>query len=197
MKKSLGAKVMMYPLPVLVIGTYNEDMSPNVMTAAFGGVVSGAPPTIGVSIRKATLTYENIIRSKEFTISIPSENYVKEADYFGMVSGRNNAKFSETGLTATKGTCVDAPYVDEFPVNVECKLIKIIELGLHTQFIGEIVEVKISEEVLDGEGTRGVDKMKPIAFLGSENGILNYYGLGKDLGRAFSIGREIKPVQEQ
>ncbi len=110
---------------------------------------------------------------------------------------RNNAKFLETGLTATKGTYVGAPYVDEFPVNLECKLIKIIELGLHTQFIGEIIEAKISEEVLDEEGTRGVDKMKPIAFLGSENGILNYYGLGKDLGRAFSIGREIKPVQEQ
>lgn len=161
------------------------------MTAAFGGVVSAAPPTIGVSIRKATLTYENIIRSKEFTISIPSENYLKEADYFGIVSGRNNAKFLETGLTAIKGTYVDAPYVDEFPVNLECKLIKINELGLHTQFIGEIVEAKISEEVLDEEGNSDINKMKPISCLGSEN---SYYGLGNNLGRAFALGKEIKSI---
>lgn len=197
MKRSLGAKATMYPLPVLVIGTYNEDMSPNAMTAAYGGIVSAVPPAIGVSIRKATLTYENIMRSKAFTISIPSENYIKEVDYFGTVSGRNNAKFSDTGLTATKGTYVDAPYVEEFPVNLECKLIKINELGLHTQFIGEIVEAKISEEVLDEEGNRDIDKMKPISFLGSENSIVNYYGLGNNLGRAFSIGKEIKLFKEQ
>jgi flavin reductase (DIM6/NTAB) family NADH-FMN oxidoreductase RutF len=194
LKKSLGAKVMLSPLPVLVIGTYNADMKPNAMTAAFGSIVSAAPPTLGVSIRKATLTYENIMRSREFTISIPSETYVKEIDYLGIVSGRNHAKFLETGLTAIKGTYVDAPYVEEFPVNLECKLITINELGLHTQFIGEIVDAKISAEMLNEKGTLDTKKMKPISFLGNEN---SYYGLGNNLGGAFSLGKEIEITKKQ
>ncbi|NOW05227.1 flavin reductase family protein [Clostridium beijerinckii] len=189
MKKSIGAKLAFSPLPTLVIGTYNVDMEPNVMTAAFGGIVSAAPPALGVSIRKATLTYENIIRSKVFTISIPSENYIKEMDYFGLVTGKNNSKFLDTGLTATKGTFVDAPYVEEFPINIECKLIKTIELGSHVQFIGEIVEVKISEEVVDEKGNSDIAKLKPISFVGNDSG---YYGLGDKLGNAFSIGKNFK-----
>jgi flavin reductase (DIM6/NTAB) family NADH-FMN oxidoreductase RutF len=109
MKKSIGAKLAFSQLPTLVIGTYNADMEPNVMTASFGGIVSAVPPTLGISIRKATLTYENIIRNEVFAVSIPSENYIKEMDYFGMVTGKNTAKFLDTGLTATKGTFVDAP----------------------------------------------------------------------------------------
>lgn len=189
MKKSIGAKLAFSPLPTLVIGTYNVDMEPNVMTAAFGGIVSAAPPALGVSIRKATLTYENIIRSKVFTISIPNENYIKEMDYFGLVTGKNNSKFLDTGLTATKGTFVDAPYVEEFPINIECKLIKTIELGSHIQFIGEIVEVKISEEVVDEKGNSDIAKLKPISFVGNDRG---YYGLGDKLGNAFSIGEDFK-----
>jgi flavin reductase (DIM6/NTAB) family NADH-FMN oxidoreductase RutF len=189
MKKSIGIKPIMNPLPVLAIGTYNEDKSPNVMTAAFGGIVSASPAAIGISLRKATLTYENIVRSEVFTISIPSENYVKEIDYFGMVSGKNNDKFKDTGLTATKGTHVDAPYVEEFPINIECKLIKIIELGLHTQFIGEIVDVKVSDEIIDEKGNHDIKKMKPISFAGSER---SYYGMGDIVGSAFSIGKEVK-----
>lgn len=189
MKKSIGAKLAFSPLPTLVIGTYNVDMEPNVMTASFGGIVSAAPPALGVSIRKATLTYENIIRSKVFTISIPSENYIKEMDYFGLVTGKNNSKFLDTGLTATKGTFVDAPYVEEFPINIECKLIKTIELGSHIQFIGEIVEVKISEEVVDEKGNSDIAKLKPISFVGNDRG---YYGLGDKLENAFSIGKDFK-----
>ncbi len=189
MKKSIGAKLAFSPLPTLVIGTYNVDMEPNVMTASFGGIVSAAPPALGVSIRKATLTYENIIRSKVFTISIPSENYIKEMDYFGLVTGKNNSKFLDTGLTATKGTFVDAPYVEEFPINIECKLIKTIELGSHIQFIGEIVEVKISEEVVDEKGNSDIAKLKPILFVGNDR---SYYGLGDKLGNAFSIGEDFK-----
>jgi flavin reductase (DIM6/NTAB) family NADH-FMN oxidoreductase RutF len=193
MKKSIGAKLAFSPLPTLVIGTYNADMKPNVMTASFGGIVSAVPPTLGVSIRKATLTYENIVRSKVFTISIPSEKYVKEMDYFGLVNGKNNAKFLDTGLTAMKGTFVDAPYVEEFPVNIECKLINTIELGSHIQIIGEIVEVKLNEEIVDEKGNSDITKMKPISYVGNDR---SYYGLGANLGKAFSIGSDFKPNKE-
>ena len=80
---------------------------------------------------------------KAFTINIPSENYVKEADYFGIVSGKNENKFAKTGLTPVKSDIVDAPYIREFPVNLECKIIHVIEIGLHTQFIGEVMGLKL------------------------------------------------------
>lgn len=188
MKKSIGAQAIIYPTPTLIIGTYNTDMKPNVMTAAMGGIVSGAPAALSVSVRKATLTYENIIRNRVFTINIPSGIHVKEIDYIGIVSGRNCDKFLDTGLTAIKGNYVDAPYVEEFPLNLECKLIKIIELGLHTQFIGEIVDVKVSEEMLDEKGMPDIEKIKPIIC-----SISNYYGIGDKLGSTFSSGKGLKP----
>lgn len=193
MKKSIDRKTLFSPAPILVVGTYNTDMQPNVMTAAIGGLVSGAPAAIGVCLRKATLTYENIIRNKAFTVNIPSEDYVKEIDYFGISSGRDNDKFLATGLTAVKGNYVDAPYVEEFPINLECKLIQIVDLGFHTQFIGEIVDVKVNEEMLNEKEIPNTDKIRPILFSGTDR---CYYGLGNNLGIGFSIGREFKPNNE-
>ena len=144
MKKIIGHQTIFFASPIFIIGTYNADMQPNVMTAALGSLVSGAPEALAVSVIKATLTHANIIRNKAFTISIPTENSVKQIDYLGITSGRNNDKFLDTGLTATKGSYVDAPYVEEFPINLECKLIKTYVLGKHTQFIGETVDMKIN-----------------------------------------------------
>ena len=148
MKKSLGAKTILYPTPVLVVGTY-DDRKPNVMTVAWGGICCSVPPCVAVSLRKATYSYGNIVRRKAFTVSVPSERHVKEADYFGIASGRNEDKFAATGLTPVRSELVDAPYVKEFPLMLECRLVHTFELGLHTQFVGEILDVKIDEEVLE------------------------------------------------
>ena len=121
MKKSIGAQTLVYPAPVFVVGTYDLEEKPNVMTAAWGGICCSVPPCVAVSIREATYSYRNILDRKAFTISIPSEKYVKEADYFGMVSGKNVDKFSATGLTPAKSEVVDAPYVNEFPFVLECQ----------------------------------------------------------------------------
>ena len=88
MKKSLGAKTILYPTPVLGVGTYDLHGKPNVMTAAWGGICCSTPPCVAVSLRKATYSYQNIVHRKAFTISLPSEQYVKDADYFGIASGR-------------------------------------------------------------------------------------------------------------
>jgi flavin reductase (DIM6/NTAB) family NADH-FMN oxidoreductase RutF len=191
MKKSLGAVGLIYPLPVLVIGTYNADMEPNVMTAAFGGVVSAMPATVSVSIRKVTLTYENIMRNKEFTINIPSEDTIKEADYFGAVGGRDTSKFVDTGLTATKGTFVNAPYVEEFPANMECRLLQVNETGSHIQLIAEVLDAKINEDMLNENGIQDLNRLKPVSFLAFQ-----YFGLGDTLGKAFSLGKEFKPDRD-
>lgn len=189
MKKSLGAKTIVYPTPVFVVGTYDKAGKPNVMTAAWAGICCSVPPCIYVSLRKATYTYGNILERKAFTVSIPTERYVKEADYFGIVSGRDADKFKATGLTPAKSDLVDAPYIKEFPLILECKLLQHIEIGLHTEFIGEIVDVKADEAVLDADGAPDIEKVKPIIF--SPEG-RKYNGIGKSLGKAFSIGGEIR-----
>jgi flavin reductase (DIM6/NTAB) family NADH-FMN oxidoreductase RutF len=189
MKKSLGAKTILYPTPILIVGTYDSDGKPNVMTAAWGGISCSVPPCVAVSLRKATYTYSCLVEQKAFTISLPSENYVKEADYFGMVSGRDMDKFAATGLTPVKSDLVNAPYIEEFPLVIECKLIHTFELGLHTQFIGEILDVKVDEKVLGEDKLPALDKVKPI-FFAPENRA--YHGIGSYLGKAFSLGREIQ-----
>jgi len=189
MKKSLGAKTIAYPTPVFVVGTYDKDGKPNVMTAAWAGICCSVPPCIYVSLRKATYTYGNILERKAFTVSIPSESHVKEADYFGIASGRDVDKFKATGLTPVKSDLVDAPYVKEFPLVLECKLLRHIEIGLHTEFIGEIVDVKADETILDKDGIPDIERIRPIVF--SPEGH-KYNGVGNFLGKAFSIGGEIR-----
>jgi flavin reductase (DIM6/NTAB) family NADH-FMN oxidoreductase RutF len=189
MKKSLGAKTILYPTPVLIVGTYDAAGKPNAMTAAWGGICCSSPPCVAVSLRKATYTYGNIVRQGAFTINIPSEKYAREADYFGMVSGKKRDKFAETGLTPVRSTLVNAPYIAEFPFALECKLIQQIELGLHTQFVGEILDIKADESVLDAKGMLDIEKVKPFFYAPEANA---YYSTGKLLGEAFSIGGDIK-----
>ena len=188
MKKSLGAKTLLYPTPVCVVGTYDRAGKPNVMTAAWAGICCSSPPCIAVSLRKATYTYGNIVERKAFTISLPSEDYVKQADYFGMVSGRDEDKLSRARLTAVKGDLVDAPFVKEFPLALECRLLHTIEIGLHTEFIGEILDVKADEVCLGPDGLPDIEKIRPIMF--SPDG-RKYHGVGRLLGNAFSVGREV------
>jgi flavin reductase (DIM6/NTAB) family NADH-FMN oxidoreductase RutF len=186
MKKSLGAKTLIYPNPVWVVGTYDKEKKPNVATVAWGGICCSDPPCVAISLRKATYSYGNIMERKAFTLNVPSEKYIREADYFGTVSGRNVDKFTEAGLTSVKSDLVDAPYVKEFPIVLECKLIRTIEIGLHTQFIGEIMDVKEDELVLGENGLTDIEKLKPVIFAAD---IASYYGIGKYRGKAFSIGK--------
>ncbi|MEN6449797.1 MAG: flavin reductase family protein [Thermoguttaceae bacterium] len=186
MKKSLGAKTILYPTPVLVVGTYDDAGKPNVMTAAWGGICCSVPPCLAVSLRKATYTHGNIVRRKAFTVSVPSERYIKEADYFGIASGKAEDKFAVTGLTPARSNLVDAPYVQEFPLVLECRLAHVFELGLHTQFVGEILDVKIEEDMLGKGDTPQLDKLLPVTFAPETR---DYYALGRRLGEAFSIGR--------
>ena len=186
MKKSLGPRTLLYPTPVLVVGSYDADGRPNVMTAAWGGIACSKPPCVCVSLRAATASHGNIAARRAFTISLPSREQAAQADYFGLVSGRNVDKFGVTGLTPVKGEFVDAPYVAEFPLVVECAVVQVHELGLHTQFIGEIKDVKIDEGCLDAEGHIDIDKLDPIALALEAGG---YFALGASLGPAFSIGK--------
>jgi len=189
MKKSIGAQTIIYPAPILIVGTYDKSGKPNVMTAAWGGICSSRPPCVTVSLRKATYSYGNIVENKAYTINIPSEKYVRESDYFGMASGKTKDKFSATGLTPVESDLVKAPYVKEFPLILECKLLHTFEIGLHTQFIGEILDVKVDESVMDANGNIDIEKVEPITYAISSKA---YHGIGKKIGDAWSIGKDIK-----
>ena len=187
MKKSLGPKTLVYPTPVFVVGTYDKAGRSNVMTAAWGGICCSKPPCVAVSLRKATATHGNIVARQAFTISIPSEKYVKQADYLGLVSGRSVDKFAVASLTPVKSELVDAPYVQEFPLVLECRLAHTFELGLHTQFVGEILDVKAEEAVMEG-GLVAIKKMNPLVFTPDTQ---SYYGIGGFVGKAFSVGKTL------
>jgi len=186
MKKSFGPKTMLYPTPVWVVGTYDKDGRPNVMTIAWGGICCSQPPCVAISLRKATYTYGNVVERKAFTVNIPSEAQIKEADYFGLVSGKTVDKLSATGLTPIKGSLVDAPYIEAFPVVLECRVIHTTEIGLHTQFVGEIMDVKADESVLNERGLPDIGKIRPVIFSPETR---TYHRVGDHLGEAFSIGK--------
>ena len=188
MKRSLGAKTLIVPTPTWIVGSYDKQGKPNGMTAAWGGICCSDPPCVAVSLRKATYSYGSLIERKAFTVSVPSQGHVKEADYFGLVSGRETDKFAATGLTPVRSDLVDAPYVQECPLVLECKILQVFELGLHTQFVGQILDVKADEEVLDDAGMPDILKVLPIIF---SPGNRVYYGIGASLGHAFAVGKEI------
>jgi flavin reductase (DIM6/NTAB) family NADH-FMN oxidoreductase RutF len=184
----MGAKALVFPTPVWVVGTYDTAGRPNIMTAAWGGICCSQPPCVAVSLRKATYTYGNIIERKAFTVNVPSEVYLREVDYCGIsaFSGRHTDKFAATGLTAVPSELVNAPYVKEFPLVVECRLIHTLDLGRHTHFVGEIVDVKADEEVLDDNGVPDIAKVRPFVYAPEAQ---TYHAIGGYLGRAFSVGK--------
>lgn len=187
-KKSLGARTLVFPAPAWVIGSFDPQGKPNVMTAAWCGICCSKPPCVSVALRQVTYTYGNVVAKRAFTLNVPNEQYVKEADYFGMVSGRDTDKFMATGLTPVGSDLVDAPYVAEFPLVLECRVLHVNDLGLHTLFVGEIMDVKADESVLGEDGLPVMDKVRPILY-GPE--VRTYHGVGPVLGKAFSAGRDL------
>jgi len=189
MKKSLGPKTLIYPAPVWCVGTYDPDGRPNVATIAWGGICCSKPPAVTISLRKATYTYGNIMEKQCYTISVPSSAHAREADYFGIASGKQVDKFKTTGLTPARSDRIDAPYVEEFPMVLECKVIHTLEVGLHTLFIGQIMDVKVDERILGEDGLPDMNRVNPIIFSPEHR---KYHGIGSLIGDAFSMGKALR-----
>ncbi len=192
MKQSLGASTLVGATTVWVIGTYDSEGRPNIMTAAWGGVCCSDPPCIGVSLRKATYSYAAIVERKAFTINIPPAGMVSETDYAGIASGRDTDKWQAAGLTPERSALVDAPYVAEFPLVLECRLLHTLELGLHTRFIGEVVDVKADEAVLDKDRSLDIEKVDQFFYIPGKRA---YYRIGPYLGKAHSIGAGLRKTR--
>jgi len=189
MKKSIGADTLAYPSPVWCVGSYDAQGRPNVMTIAWGGICCSKPPALTISLRKATYTYGCIMERGAYTVSVPSTEYAAQADYFGIASGKHTDKFKAAGLTPVRSEMVDAPYVGEFPLIIECKVIHTHEIGLHTQFIGEIMDIKADAEILNDKGLPLMDKAGPFVY---GTGTRQYWALGETIGNGFDIGKKYR-----
>lgn len=188
-KRSLGPLPLLYPEPALLVATYDAEGKPNVMTAAWGGICNSTPVSLCVSVQPPRWTHDALLERKAFTVGIPSEAMMAAADFVGITSGRRYDKFSMAGLTPVKAEKVDAPYVAECPVVLECSLRQSVQLGSHTMMIGEILDVKADMDCLDSTGSHpDMAKVAPLIY---DAGARAYYGVGKRLGDAFSAGKSL------
>lgn len=184
MKKELGVHPYLFPMPVLMIATYGDDSTVDVMNMAWGGIC--APNMVSLNISASHKTSENLKKRGAFTLSIADIPHIREADFLGTASGNQMPdKFARTGLTAVKSEKVDAPVVQEFPVTLECRVVadKTEAYGHHV--LGEIVGVLADEAVLDGSGKVDPGKLNAFVYDAFQNG---YYAIGEKLGEAWNIG---------
>ncbi|MDE5722455.1 MAG: flavin reductase family protein [Clostridia bacterium] len=185
MRKNFGAQSWLYPMPVLIIATYDENGVPNAMNAAWGGINDYNQITMCLSPTHKTV--KNILKRKAFTVSVADAAHVIAEDYVGIVSGNSqHDKFSKAGFTETKSEFVDAPVINEIPMALECELEKVNSDGL---IVGKIVNVSADESVLGANGKINPALFRPITFDAVNN---QYIALGEVVGKAFSDGAKLK-----
>ena len=186
MRKNLGAKAILYPMPVLIIGTYDEKGTPNAMNAAWGGI--SEETEISICVDDSHKTADNVVRSGAFTVSIADKNNVVAADYVGIVSGNNQEdKIAKCGWTAEKSELINAPLFKELPLALECKLKSYDKDSC--RLVGEIVNISADESILDDKGRISLEKFFPITYDPVGH---TYRTLGEVVGKAFSDGKNLK-----
>ena len=183
MRKNIETTEAIFPMPVLMIATYNEDGSVDVMNAAWGTMLER--DNVILNLTETHKTVKNIKERKAFTVSIADSKHVVEADYFGIASGNTTPnKFENSKLTATKSEKVNAPIINEFPICMECEFIEYGECGV----IGKVVNTSVDENVLNGENV-DIEKVSAIAFDPYTHG---YYKVTERVGNAFKDGMQLK-----
>ena len=185
-KKDLGVKPYLFPMPVLMIATYCEDGSVNVMNMAWGGICGNNK--VALNITESHKTSSNIKERGAFTISVADIPHLEESDYFGTASAnRVKDKFEKSGMHAVKSERVDAPIIEEYPITLECKVSKIYNDDEGFRVVGEIVNVLADEEVLDSNGKVDPTKLNAFVFDQFQNG---YYAIGEKVGEAWKSGNK-------
>lgn len=186
MRKNLGAKPILYPMPVLIIGSYDEDGTPNAMNAAWGGI--SEEKEISICVSDDHKTTANIIKRGAFTVSIADKENVVAADYVGIASGNKVAnKIEKCGWTPIPSEFVDAPLFEQLPMALECKLVSYEDVTC--RLVGEIVNVCVDERILGEDGKVSLDKFSPITYDPIHH---TYRTLGEVVAKAFSDGMKLK-----
>lgn len=191
-KESWKGSVITSPLPPTLVTCGTID-NPNIFTVAWTGILNTQPPVTYISVRPERHSYNLIKNSNEFVINLTTEELVKAVDFCGVKSGKNIDKFKAMHLTAQKAFTVKAPILEQSPVNIECKVRKIIELGTHHMFIADITAVDAASELLDKNGRLALDKAGLLAYAHGE-----YFSLGKKLGSfGFSVKKKKKVIKKK
>lgn len=177
---------MLYPLPVVMVSVANEKGEANICTVAWAGTICSDPAMVSISVRPDRYSYDMIKETGEFVINLTTKSLVKATDFCGVKSGRDVNKFKEMGLTPEKAQKVKAPLIKESPVNIECKVTKIEELGSHHIFFATVVAVHAEEAYMNETGRFCFEKAEPIVYSHGE-----YFALGEKLGKfGYSISKK-------
>lgn len=184
MRRELGAQELLFPMPVLIIGSYDEEGKENAMNAAWGGISNDREISLCLSPEHKSVA--NILGRRAFTVSVGTEGTARSCDYVGLVSGgKVRDKCAKAGFTATKSSVVDAPLFDELPFALECSLVSWDEKNC--RMVGKIENISADESILDAEGKVSVEALKPLIYDPSGKW---YYRYGERVAKAFSVGRE-------
>lgn len=189
-KQSWKPGNMLYPVPAVLVSCRDNEGNDNVLTVAWAGTICSDPAMLSISVRKERHSYNMIKESGVFVVNLTTDKLVQATDYCGVRSGRDEDKFTAAHLTKGEAEKINAPVIMESPVNIECKVKQVLELGSHDMFIAEVVNVQISDEYLDEKGAFHLENTGLIAY---SHGV--YYELGQKLG---SFGYSVKkPAKEK
>ena len=189
-KTLLGPRMLFFPRPTLLVGA-NVDGKPNFLTVAACGVANIEPPMLSVAIHHRRYTHKGMMQNMTFSVNIPSIDLVEETDYCGLVSGSEVDKAKVCKFSVFYGKLENAPLIDQCPVNLECKVVHILDLGSHSLFVGRLEETHVSESCLS-EGQPDVNKIKAITYTADPG--REYRAFGQVIAKAYKAGQDLKAM---
>ena len=179
---------MLYPVPAVLVTVADREGNSNIFTVAWAGTICTNPPMLSISVRPERHSYHMMKETGEFVVNLTTESMAWATDYCGVRSGRDVDKWKETGLTPEKANVVDVPVIKESPVNIECRIVKVEELGSHHMFIADVVAVDVDEAYMDEKDTFHLSMAEPLAYSHGR-----YYGMGEELGSfGYSVRKQEK-----
>lgn len=194
-KKTFKGSTMLNPVPVVLVSSKNRKGEHNVFTVAWTGIVSSTPPLLYISVRPERLSYENIKGTGEFVVNLPSKDMTKELDYCGVRSGKTNDKIKECKFTMKDSTKIKTKYINECPINIECKVKDVMKFGgSHDMFLAEIVAVNVNEDLIDKNDKIHFDWAELIAYSHGEYFQMNKHRLGNF---GFSVAKKRKVIKKK
>ena len=177
---------MLYPVPAVMVSCQRENEKPNIITVAWAGTICSDPVMLSISVRKERYSHQIISETKEFVVNLTTKDLCRATDYCGVRSGRDVDKFKEMNLTPQKSSKINAPAIAESPVNIECKVVNVIELGSHDMFIAKVEAVHVDEKLLDDKGRLRLEDANLLAYSHGE-----YFELGENIGKfGFSVAKK-------
>ena len=182
---------MLYPLPAVMVSCQGTEGKPNIITVAWAGTICSDPPMLSISVKKERFSHHLLMEGKEFVVNLTNKALVRATDFCGVTSGRDLDKFKETGLTPMPSKVVKVPSILESPVNIECQVTQVLELGSHDMFLAKVVHVSVDEALMDERDTL---RLKNADLISYSHG--RYFLLGKELG-TFGYSIRKKPVEKK